>query len=134
AVQYTLPPSKLADGNAEMLRQVLYAENSPTNVSQDGLNDLLRNEDKSELQRRKDAVEKWKSSSAAPPQALVIYDADTKKQPHVFARGNSNSPGKVVSRQFLALLSRDARQPFQEGSGRLELARCIASPKNPLTA
>ncbi len=86
AVRYTMPPPILSDANAEALRQVLYADNSPTNVSQDGLNDLLRNEDKSELQRRKDAVEKWKSSSAAPPQALVLNDVDTKKQPHVFAR------------------------------------------------
>jgi hypothetical protein len=39
-----------------------------------------------------------------------------------------------VPRQFLEVLSGLNRQPFQNGSGRLELARAIASPDNPLTA
>src|SRR6185295_8543885 len=37
-------------------------------------------------------------------------------------------------RQFLAILSPDKREPFKEGSGRLELAQRIASKDNPLTA
>src|SRR5262249_41583324 len=52
----------------------------------------------------------------------------------VFLRGNPNNPGPEVPRQFLGLLAGDKRQPFQEGSGRLELARAIADPNNPLTA
>ena len=32
------------------------------------------------------------------------------------------------------MLSGDDRQPFAHGSGRLEMARAIASPDNPLTA
>jgi hypothetical protein len=40
----------------------------------------------------------------------------------------------VVPRQFLAVLAGDKREPFKEGSGRLELAHAIASPDNPLTA
>jgi hypothetical protein len=39
-----------------------------------------------------------------------------------------------VPRQFLAVLAGDKRQPFKDGSGRLELARAIASADNPLTA
>jgi hypothetical protein len=39
-----------------------------------------------------------------------------------------------VPRQFLEVLAGEKRQPFQQGSGRLELARAIASKDNPLTA
>ena len=39
-----------------------------------------------------------------------------------------------MPRQFPAVLSPDDRKPFTDGSGRLELARAIASKDNPLTA
>src|SRR5262249_34832250 len=54
--------------------------------------------------------------------------------PHVFVRGNPNSLGPEVPRQFLGMIAGDQRQPFKEGSGRLELARAIADKSNPLTA
>ncbi|HEY2759535.1 MAG TPA: DUF1553 domain-containing protein, partial [Pirellulales bacterium] len=134
AVQYATPPKKLAHADEEELRQVLYGEKSPTSVSQDGLNDLLGKEDKAEFKRRTDAVDQWMQSPEAPPQALVINDVDVKKQTHVLVRGNPNSPGKTVPRQFLAMLSPADRKPFRDGSGRLEMARKITSPDNPLTA
>src|SRR4029077_2905569 len=48
--------------------------------------------------------------------------------------GNPNNPGEEVPRQFLTILAGDHPEPFKEGSGRLELARAIASKDNPLTA
>ena len=48
-------------------------------------------------------------------------------------RGNPETPGAKVPRRFLAVLGGD-RGAFRQGSGRLELARAIASPDNPLTA
>ena len=39
-----------------------------------------------------------------------------------------------MPRRFLQVLSRGERKPFADGSGRLEMARAIASPDNPLTA
>jgi hypothetical protein len=42
--------------------------------------------------------------------------------------------GDEAPRQFLKLLSGDTQVPFAHGSGRLELARAIASRENPLTA
>src|SRR5262249_38447327 len=53
--------------------------------------------------------------------------------PVVFVRGNPGNRGAAVPRQFLEILDAD-RKPFTKGSGRLELARAIADPKNPLTA
>src|SRR5204862_5826437 len=43
-------------------------------------------------------------------------------------------PGPEVPRRFLEVLSEPDRPPFTNGSGRLELARAIASRDNPLTA
>jgi hypothetical protein len=68
------------------------------------------------------------------PSPLRLVDAETPSEPVVFIRGNSGSRGQPVPRQFLRVLAGDARRPFQQGSGRLELAQAISSPKNPLTA
>ena len=70
----------------------------------------------------------------SPEQAMVLEDAPTPETPHVFVRGNPGNLGATVPRQFLALLSGPDRKPFEQGSGRLELAQRIASPANPLTA
>ena len=42
--------------------------------------------------------------------------------------------GDEVPRQFLSVVAGPDRQPFQKGSGRLEMAQAIASRDNPLTA
>ena len=65
---------------------------------------------------------------------MVLYDAPQPVDPHVFLRGNPGRPGPAVPRRFLRLLAGPGRQPFQKGSGRLELARAIADADNPLTA
>jgi hypothetical protein len=70
----------------------------------------------------------------APPRGMVMIDRPDPLQPHVFLRGNPNNPGPAVPRQFLEVLAGPKREPFQKGSGRLELARAIANKDNPLTA
>src|SRR5204863_7903228 len=42
--------------------------------------------------------------------------------------------GPAVPRQFLKVLAGENRNPFTGGSGRLDLAKSIASRDNPLTA
>jgi len=49
-------------------------------------------------------------------------------------RGNPANPGPVVPRRFLAVLSPDPPKPFQQGSGRLELANAIVTDGGPLAA
>ena len=65
---------------------------------------------------------------------MVLNDAPRPTDPHVFVRGNPGRAGKAVPRQFLKVLSGAERKPFTHGSGRLDLARAIADPRNPLTA
>ncbi len=70
----------------------------------------------------------------APPRAMVLHDASDITEPRIFNRGNPASPGEQVPRQFLRVLAGDKQHAFQNGSGRLDLARAIASKDNPLTA
>ena len=65
---------------------------------------------------------------------MILKDRDRPEEPHVLLRGNPGRPGKQVPRQFLAAVAGEGRRPFSDGSGRLELARAIASRDNPLTA
>lgn len=74
------------------------------------------------------------ATNAPPARAMVVADLPEPYQPHVFLRGNPSRLGEAVPRAFLAVLSGGEPTPFTHGSGRLELARAISSPTNPLTA
>jgi hypothetical protein len=65
---------------------------------------------------------------------MVLEDAPKPVEPRVFVRGQPGNRGDAVPRQYLGILAGPSRAPFKDGSGRLELARAIASPDNPLTA
>ncbi len=65
---------------------------------------------------------------------MVLFDAEELQEPHIFVRGNPGVPGDRVPRQFLRIVAGENRRPFLHGSGRLDLARAITSPGNPLTA
>ena len=74
------------------------------------------------------------SHPGSAARAMVMVDAPNPTNPHVYIRGNPGRPGKQVPRRFLGALSKGGEaKPFVEGSGRLELAKAIASPDNPLT-
>ncbi len=68
------------------------------------------------------------------PGALALADREPGPNPRVFKRGSASRLGEEVPRQFLEVISGPRREPFRQGSGRLELARAIASADNPLTA
>jgi mono/diheme cytochrome c family protein len=71
----------------------------------------------------------------APARAMVVADAPKPQDSRLFIRGQAETKGDVVPRHFLEILTPGGKpQPFHDGSGRLELARAIATPENPLTA
>jgi hypothetical protein len=93
-----------------------------------------------ELQKRvilaDSAIVDLEMSPAAPPKAQVLLDAPSLRDYTVLLRGEPQNKGPSVTRHFLSILSPDPKHPiaFRSGSGRLELARAIASPANPMTA
>jgi mono/diheme cytochrome c family protein len=70
----------------------------------------------------------------APGCAMVVRDSDEPRDSRILIRGERARPGDIAPRRFLECVSGANRPNFTEGSGRLELARAIASPSNPLTA
>jgi len=74
------------------------------------------------------------ASNRPPARAMVVRDLADPPTPRVFQRGSPSRPGEVVARALPRVLTGGSVRPFGAGSGRLELARGIASMTNPLTA
>jgi len=138
AVKGEATPTGLPDADDEALRQVLYAPDSPVTVPEGAIVDLEWYFDEptrvelGRLQRLIDAA--IVEQPGSPPHAVILEDKSALRNARVFKRGNPAMRGDEVPRQYLAALEGPARRPFEVGSGRLELARAIASDKNPLTA
>jgi hypothetical protein len=64
------------------------------------------------------------------PKSMYAEIGDAK----IHVRGRYDRQTDSVPRRFPRLLAGDERKPIERGSGRLELARWIASPGNPMTA
>ncbi len=82
---------------------------------------------------RADLEELQKKIPAKYPVAHALMEAAHPANMRVCIRGNAETLGEEVPRRFLAVLGGE-QAPFTKGSGRLELARAIASKNNPLTA
>ena len=64
----------------------------------------------------------------------VLKDSDKPANAKIAIRGDEANLGEEAPRAFLSILCDGNPKPFQNGSGRLELANAIASADNPLTA
>ena len=128
----------LPDPRQEEIRQVLYGPDSPARVPDGSIADIewffpegVRVE-LGKLQKEIDSLHI--THPGAPPHAVYLVDRDTVVKPRVFKRGNPATKADEVPIQYLSILTGDKRQPFGDGSGRLEMAQAIASRDNPLTA
>jgi Protein of unknown function (DUF1553)/Protein of unknown function (DUF1549)/Planctomycete cytochrome C len=74
------------------------------------------------------------TSDGGDVRAMVVDDIPDPRNSAVFIRGQADVKGDIVPRRFLEILSGGDPKPFKLGSGRLELAKAIASKDNPLTA
>ena len=129
-------PERLSDGDLEQLRDVLYAIDSPVAVPrQEALWEYLYDAPiNNEITKRRNAINQHLAQTAlAPPRAHTLVELPLVFEPRILVRGNPTRPGKLVPRQFLEVLSPAERKPFTLASGRLELARAVASRDNPLT-
>ena len=128
-------PTALPDANAEALRQILYASDSPTAFEPGSMMRQLNTEDQQRLRALRRKVDEIDATHpGSPPRSMALVDSERPQNARVFRRGNANNPGDEVPRQFIKVIAGPDRKPFEKGSGRLELAKAIASPDNPLTA
>jgi hypothetical protein len=124
-----------ADAEAKGVWEVLRGAGSPVTIAVPDVEQFFNRDDRNrhdELKRKRDAL--MATHPGAPARAMVMTDAPNPVTPVVFKRGNPGMPGAQVPRQFLLAVAGDKRQPFKDGSGRLELAQTIASAENPFTA
>ncbi len=137
AVRAVAPPS-LPDPAAEAVRQVLYGADSPIYLRPTKPSEaefFFAEAAREELGQAQAKIESWiVESLGAVAHAVILEDRSQQQPPRVFVRGNPKNQGVEVPRQFLEVIAGRQRRPFEQGSGRLELARAIASPDNPLTA
>ncbi|MHC4876469.1 MAG: PSD1 and planctomycete cytochrome C domain-containing protein [Planctomycetota bacterium] len=70
----------------------------------------------------------------APAHAMVVRERPRPVEPVVFVRGDATNPGQKVARRFLQLLDSEQQTFSADSSGRLDLAKRIVDPQNPLTA
>jgi hypothetical protein len=124
-----------ADPETEALRLVLMAPAGPAGVDPMSLGRDFSVEERDQARNLRNEVENYKATAEnGPPRAMALVDRKEPVKPVVFKRGSPGNRGEEVPRQFLGALAGPGRQPFTQGSGRLELAQTIASPSNPLTA
>jgi cytochrome c553 len=115
------------------LRTLLGVEGSPLVVPRAEAMRVATRSEQTELRKRKKGITTHMAESAGgPPRAMVILDADRPVDSHVFLRGNPGRPGEKVERRLPKLLGGEA--VARDSSGRLDLARAIVSPTNPLSA
>jgi len=91
---------------------------------------------RAEKKKADEALAKLEKARPKLPTVMAVDEAEKPADTPLRIRGMVRSFGKTVPRGVLQVaLSAGAPQPaIAEGSGRLELARWIASPENPLTA
>ncbi|MCD6052774.1 MAG: Planctomycete cytochrome, partial [Verrucomicrobia bacterium] len=127
-------PTALRDSQENTLRLVLLDEKSPSFVAEEK-HDILLDGARPKLRELKADIDRLDAvHPGAPARAMAMVDKDKPMNPVVFIRGSPGNRGPQVPRQFLEVLSKPDRKPFEKGSGRLELAESIASKDNPLTA
>ncbi len=69
-----------------------------------------------------------------PADAIHVVREGKPTDLKVFIRGDITRQGEVATRHFPQILSPDQQRLLNNGSGRLDLARAIIDPGNPLTA
>ena len=127
----------LPDADWEAIRQVLHAKDTPAQVPAslpENNRDSLLFGQRNKLRTLRTSIGGLAATHpGSPPRAQALLDKPKPIEPYIFLRGKKHNRGPKVPRQFLGHLSPN-RKPFTQGSGRLELAKSIANPGNPLTA
>ncbi len=127
----------LKDANEEALRQILRGPDSPISFPFSDYDSVRLSTDRQNEDAKRRPLESLVLTQAyrgAPPRAQAVEDVQDPKPGNVFLRGKPENKGEQVYPQFLLILAGENRRRFSQGSGRLELARAIASRDNPLTA
>ena len=129
--------SPFSDKRKENLRLALRGDGAPVNVPVSDFDLVMTEGDRNNtinFKNRYDIMRAIYAYDGGAPRAMVVEDVPKPQPAHVFVRGNPNNPGVETPAHFLSCLSAGEPANFTDGSGRLDLAKAIASRDNPLTA
>ena len=116
----------------KQVREILMSAPSPMAVPVEQANLFYTRKDLEKITKfGNDRVKLESEHPGAPPRAMVTLDKPKPNDVRVYMRGNPARQGEPAPRGWLSMFGGDK---FTDGSGRLELARKIASRDNPLTA
>jgi hypothetical protein len=104
-------------------------------IPRERIEQLMPAESKSQLTSMRAELDQMKKKLPPKyPVAHSLIESASAANMKVHIRGNPETLGDEAPRRFLAILAGNDAPAFTSGSGRLELARAVASPDNPLTA
>ncbi|MFM2295020.1 MAG: hypothetical protein RLZZ350_1433 [Verrucomicrobiota bacterium] len=133
----TLAPIKMNDDYDKFLKEFTPLQNELAELRLKLPRTMTPEERKQWIRRQGELMQRMAlmqlTNTAAPARAMTLTDTRGIDSP-IFIRGEAGNKGATVPRRFLECLSGPTRQNFTNGSGRIELARAIASPANPITA
>ncbi len=129
------PSSEALDAARAELLSLVIGSDSPNWFPKSDTRTYMSRTEKDALSGKIRELDRMAAESPeATPRAMVLVDAPTLHDPRIFIRGNPSQPGRAVPRQAAAIFSPSGQVPFQQGSGRRELAESIVAFDNPLTA
>jgi hypothetical protein len=122
--EVTLDASSMDEGAKEV--------DGPFAVPEKALESVLPESSRQQVRSLREEIERLKKEAPPEPEmAYAVREAEPVAQ-HVFIRGNHESQGDAVEKQFPVILAGSDQEPITHGSGRLELARWLVSESNPL--
>lgn len=127
---------RLPDADLEDIRRLLVGNNGLFTFQTEAVvraSRLLAPGRRNLAQRENALLELDLTHDGAPLRAMVLAEKDEPVDPVVFLRGDPRRRGDAVPRRFLSVLAGDDAAPFENGSGRRELAEAIVASDNPLT-
>jgi len=125
---------KLADSGLEELRVAIFTDAGCVELADREMQRLLG----VQFRNRENAIRSTQyalemSHPGSPARAMTLEDMSRARDSRIMIRGEPRNLGDAVPRQFIQILAKNP-EPFKDGSGRLEMARAIATRDNPLTA
>ena len=116
------------------LRRHIHGPDSPINVEDRLASRLLNRPINDNVRGRLQAIDNLNlSSPGSPARAMVVTEQLDPGPFFIFVRGNPRSRGDAVTARFLTVLGGNDQQKFTPGRRRLDLAKAIVAPENPLT-
>lgn len=128
----TLSGKEPANADWRQIRELLQSNLSPYSITPEKADAFFTRTDRESVVRIENERTKLDSTHpGAPPRAMVLLDKPKPNDVRVYMRGNPARQGDPAPRAWLTMFG---GEKFTDGSGRLELAKHVASKDNPLTA